>query len=66
MDEAKRERVKREAELILGSKSQEKRKRRICDMFDQLREMKKSNNPKYEEFQEEVRIWDDVYHSLKD
>jgi hypothetical protein len=40
-------------------------KQKICDMFEDLREMKKKKDPKSEDFAEEVRIWDDVYHDLK-
>ena len=65
MEDSRREEVKRQAKTILGSMSDERMKRRICDMFDDLREMKRKQNPKYEDYAEEVRIWDDVYHSLK-
>ncbi len=65
MDNNTREEVKKQAKTILGSMSQERMKRRICEMFDTLREMKKTQNPTYEDFAEEVRIWDNVYHELK-
>jgi hypothetical protein len=65
VEDYKREEVKRQAKTILGSLSKESMKRRICDMFDDLREMKKKTDPKYEDFSEELRIWDNVYHDLK-
>lgn len=64
-DDDRREEVKAQAETILGSMSQERMKRRICEMFDTLRELKKTQDPTYEDFAEEVRIWDNVYHELK-
>jgi hypothetical protein len=60
-----REEVKKQAKTILGSMSQESMKKRISQMFDTLRDYRKTSNPIYEEFAEEVRIWDDVYHDLK-
>lgn len=65
MNQFRQKEVKAQAESILGSMSKERMKRRICEMFDTLREMKKTQDPTYEDFAEEVRIWDDVYHDLK-
>jgi len=65
MDDHTRDEIKKQAKTILGSMSQGSMKHRICEMFDDLRIMKKESNPRYEEFLEEVRIWDDVYHDLK-
>ncbi len=65
MDDTRREEVKKQAKTILGSMSEGSMKRRICEMFDTLREMKKEQNPKSEEFSDELRIWDSVYHDLK-
>lgn len=39
--------------------SQESRKKMISQMFDTLRNYNQNANPKYEDFLEEVSIWDD-------
>lgn len=54
-----KEKMKEQAKKILGSMSQESRKKMISQMFDTLRNYNQNANPKYEDFLEEVSIWDD-------
>jgi hypothetical protein len=65
MDEKQREEERKDAEIILGSKDRDERKRRVCSMFDEWHVLRRKDPEKAEEFLERVKIWDDVYQSLK-
>lgn len=66
MDDTKREEIRKHAEMVLGSKDQSARKRRVCDMFDNWSKMRQSDPETAAKYLEELKIWDDVYHSMKD
>lgn len=65
MDEEQREEERKHAEMVLGSKDQSARKRKVCLMFDEWNALKRVDSEKAAKFLERVKIWDDVYHSLK-